>query len=69
MFLIKLVCCLTDFPSDYLQSIKRICMKSQPEVCLTDLHETSVNGVRLAMDLSTKLCHSGDVPYYDHDLD
>ena len=33
MFLV-LICCLSDFPSDYSQSIKRICMKSLPEVCL-----------------------------------
>ena len=59
MFLVKLVCCLSDFSADYLQSIKQICMKSQAEVCLTDLHETSVNGVRLAMDLSIKWGCSG----------
>ena len=32
MFLVELVCCLSDFPSDYLQS--NICMQSLPEVCL-----------------------------------
>ena len=34
MFLVELVCCLSDFFSGYLQSNKRICMKSLSEVCL-----------------------------------
>ena len=34
MILVELVCCRSDFPSDYLQSNKQICMKSSPEVCL-----------------------------------
>ena len=59
VFGLSLVCWLSDFPLDYLQSNKRICIKSLPEVSL----ETKNIRLDFGNDLNCDLD-----PNYDPDL-
>ena len=59
VFGLSLVFLLSDFPLDYLQSNKRICIKSLPEVCL----ETKNIRLDFGNDLNCDLD-----PNYDPDL-